>query len=227
MLFNLLKLFGLDVRAEFAAVKGEIERRIDATAARARRTAIAAAVIAVLATLASLFAITAIGVGLFALYRLEEAAYGPNVSLGILAAVLVVAILILLGAAWMVARSLSGPAETKIATDPAGSSATPQAAAAAASPAPVSGDLVEPLTFLLGLLARDRKFGHPAVDEFVATLRTPAGGKVDDAVGQALNLVRHGDRTQLAIILSAAMATGWLLARSRPEPPPGDSPGAG
>jgi hypothetical protein len=224
MLFNLLKLFGLDVRAEFAAVKGEIGRRIDETAGRARRTAIAAAVIAVLATLAGLFAVMAIGVGLFALYRLEEAAYGPNVALGILAAVLVVAILILLGAAWMVARSLSGPAETKIAADPAGSSATPQAAAA--SPAPVSGDLVEPLTFLLGLLARDRKFGHPAVDEFVATLRTPAGGKIDDAVGQALNLVRHGDRTQLAIILGAAMATGWLLARSRPEPPPGDSPGA-
>ena len=29
MLFKLLKLFGLDVRAEIAAVKGEITRRVD------------------------------------------------------------------------------------------------------------------------------------------------------------------------------------------------------
>jgi hypothetical protein len=227
MLFKLLKLFGLDVRAEFAAVKGEIERRIDEAAGRARHTAIAAAIIGVLATLAGLFAIMAIGVGLFALYRLEDAAYGPNVALGILAAVLVAAVVILLGAAWMVGRSLSGPPQAEIAATTV--PAAPQAVAAeAASPAPEpAGDLVEPLTFLLGLLAKDRKFGHPAVDEFVATLQTPAGGKIDDAVGQALNLVRHGDRTQLAIILSAAMATGWLLARSRPEPPLGNSPGPG
>ena len=228
MLFKLLKLFGLDVRAEFAAVKGEIERRIDEAAGRARHTAIAAAIIGVLATLAGLFAIMAIGVGLFALYRLEDAAYGPNVALGILAAVLVAAVVILLGAAWMVARSLSGrPRNGDCGRQRL--PAAPQAAAAeAASPASEpAGDLVEPLTFFLGLLAKDRKFGHPAVDEFVATLQTPAGGKIDDAVGQALNLVRNGDRTQLAIILGAAMATGWLLARSRPEPPLGNSPGPG
>jgi hypothetical protein len=34
MLFKLLKLFGLDVHAEIAAVKGEITRRVDDAADR-------------------------------------------------------------------------------------------------------------------------------------------------------------------------------------------------
>ena len=42
------------------------------------------------------------------------------------------------------------------------------------------------------------------------------------AVGQALNLVRNGDRTQLAVMLGAAALAGWLLAHSRPAPPPRD-----
>ncbi len=226
MLFKLLSLFGLDVRAEFAAVKGEIERRVEEAAGRARHTAVTAAIIAVLATLAGLFAMMAIGVGLFALYRIAEAAYGPNVALGILAAILVAAVVILLAAAWMVARSLASPPDAPIAAVAAATA--PPAAAEATAPAPGSaGDLVEPLTFLLGLLAKDRKFGHPAVDAFVATLHTPAGGKIDDAVGDALALVRHGDRTQLAIILGVAAATGWLLARSTSGSPPGNSPGPG
>ena len=46
MLFKLLKLFGLDVRAEFAAVKGQIEQRVEEAAGRARHAALAVAVIA-------------------------------------------------------------------------------------------------------------------------------------------------------------------------------------
>ncbi len=228
MLFKLLKLFGLDVKAEIAAVKGEITRRVDDAADRARQLAVGGGIIAALAAFAGLLFVTALGVGLFALYRFLEAAYGTDVALGILAAVLIGAMLILLGIAALVARSLKGarPAAA-VGADVAG--AIPRAApppqpppeAMAAAPLMSSGDLVEPLTLVLGLFAKDPKLGHPALDEFVTGL--PNGGKPDEAVAQALDVIRNGDRTQLAIILSAAVAAGWLLARGRPQP--GDNPG--
>lgn len=224
MLFKLLKLFGLDVRAEFAAVKGQIEQRVEEAAGRARHAALAVAVIVALSTLAGLFCLMAIGVGLFALYRAGEAAYGANVALGIVAAVLVAATLILLGIAWMLGRSSAAEpassgeklAEAVVSAAPA----SPPPEALASPPVESSGDLIEPLGFLLSLFAKDPKLGHPVLDEFVTNLRTPAGGKADEAVDQALNLVRNGDRTQLLIILGGAVAAGWLLARSRPAAPP-------
>jgi hypothetical protein len=221
MLFKLLKLFGLDVHAEIAAVKGEITRRVDDAADRARHLALGAAVIAALATFAGLLFVTAIGVGLFALYRYVEATYGTDVALGILAAVLVGAMLILLGVASLVARSLKGTRRSAIGADVTG--AIPRAAPppqpppeAVAAPPMSSGDLVDPLTLVLGLFAKDPKLGHPTLDEFVTGL--PNGAKPDEAVAQALDVIRNGDRTQLAIILGAAVAAGWLLARGRPLP---------
>jgi hypothetical protein len=222
MLFKLLKLFGLDVRAEIAAVKGEITRRVDDVTDRARQIALGAAVITGLAMFAGLFFVTALGVGLFALYRFAEAAYGTDIALGILAAVLVGAMLILLGIAAVVARSLkSAPSSTPSAVGADVPGAIPRAPPqpeprpeAVAAPLMSSGDLVEPLTLVLGLFAKDPKLGHPVLDEFVTGL--PNGGKPDEAVAQALDVIRNGDRTQLAIILGAAVAAGWLLARGRP-----------
>lgn len=227
MLFKLLKLFGLDVKAEIAAVRGEITRRVDDAADRARHLAVGAGIIAALAMLAGLLFVTALGVGLFALYRFLEAAYGAAVALGILAAVLIGGMLILLGIAALVARSLAGAPAAAVGADVAGATAraapTPQPPpeAMAAAPLMSSGDLVEPLTLVLGLFAKDPKLGHPALDEFVTGL--PNGGKPDEAVAQALDVIRNGDRTQLAIILGAAVAAGWLLARGRPQP--GSNPG--
>jgi hypothetical protein len=220
MLFKLLKLFGLDVRAEIAAVKDEVTRRVDDVTDRARHLAIGAGIIAALTTFAGLCFVTAIGVGLFALYRFAEAAYGADVALGILAAVLVGAMLILLGVAFLVARSLRGKPAAAVGADVTAARAAPQPAQpppeAAAAPLMSSGDLVEPLTLVLGLFAKDPKLGHPVLDEFVTGL--PNGGKPEDAVAQALDVIRSGDRTQLAIILGAAVAAGWLLARGRPQP---------
>jgi hypothetical protein len=226
MLFKLLKLFGLDVRAEIAAVKSEVTRRVDDVTDRARHLAVGAAIIGALATFAGLFFVTAIGVGLYALYRFAEAAYGGDVALGILAAVLVAAMLILLGVALVVARSLKGkPAAAAGTGAVADVTATARAAPPPAQPPPEavaaplmsSGDLVEPLTLVLGLFAKDPKLGHPALDEFVTGLPN-GGGKPEEAVAQALDVIRNGDRTQLAIILGAAVAAGWLLARGRPQP---------
>ncbi len=233
MLFKILKLFGLDVRAEIAAVKDQIEHRVDELAKRASRAAVTSAVIVALSTFAGLFCTMAMGVGLIALYRAAAAAYGVDVALAIIAAVLVAGALILLGVAWLMARSLSharasGTAEA-LAKSAAASSAfasaasAPQAQAMASLPPGSAGDLMGPLTLLLALFAKDPKLGHPVLDEFAGNLRTSAGGQPEDAVEQALNLVRHGDRTQLLTILGAAALAGWLLARTRPEPAPRDA----
>jgi hypothetical protein len=234
MLFKLLKLFGLDVRAEIAAVKGQIEQRVDEAAGRAGQVALTAAVIVALSTFAGLFCTMAIGVGLIALYRAEAAIYGANVAFAVVAAVLIAAALILLVVAWMMGRSLSRARAPKSAEDlvrSATAATAPQAPpqppppdAVASLPAGSAVDLVEPLAFLLAMFAKDVKLGHPALDELVGKLRTPAGGKADEAVKQALNLVRNGDRTQVLILLSGAALVGWLLARTRPETAPGDSP---
>ncbi len=233
MLFKILKLFGLDVRAEIAAVKDQIEQRVEELAKRASRAAVTSAVIVALSTFAGLFCTMAMGIGLIALYRAEAAAYGVDVALAIIAAVLIAGALILLGVAWMLGKSLSraraagtaeGLAKSAAASSASAASATqvppPQAMA---SPTPGSaGDLTAPLTLLLALFARDPKLGHPVLDEFAGNLRTSGGGQAD-AVEQALNLVRNGDRTQLLTMLGAAAMAGWLLARSRPEPAPRDA----
>jgi hypothetical protein len=117
----------------------------------------------------------------------------------------------------MVAKSSSRVRASKAAQDLVGSAA---AASATASAAPQAGDLTEPLAFLLALFAKDPKLGHPALDEFVGKLRAPAGGKADEAVEQALNLIRNGDRTQLLVMLGGAALVGWLLAQSRLDTSP-------
>jgi hypothetical protein len=227
MLFKVLQLFGLDVRAEIAAVKGQIEQRVDEVADRAKHAALTAAVIIALATFAGLFCTLAMGVGLIALYRAEAAIYGVDIALAIVATVLVVAALILLGAALMAGKSLSRARASKsaenVARPAAAASAFAPAAPVAAPPAASAGDLAEPLAFLLALFAKDAKLGHPVLDEFAASLRTPVGGKADEAVEQALNLVRNGDRTQLLVMLGGAALAGWLLARSRPDTGPRDT----
>ena len=90
----------------------------------------------------------------------------------------------------------------------------------AASAPGSAGDLTGPLGFLLSLFAKDPKLGHPALDEFVGNLQTPAGGQPDEVIEQALNVVRNGSRTQLLTILGGAVLAGWLLARSRPSVAP-------
>jgi Flp pilus assembly protein protease CpaA len=223
MLFNVLKLLGLDVRAEIAAVKGEIEQRVDEVTVRARRAALTAAVIVALSTFAGLFCTMAMGVGLIELYRAEAATYGVDVALAVVAAILVAAALVLIGVAWTMGRSLSAAPRRDPPRDVAAAAAAPVPPSMATTPpAAAAGGITEPLAFLLALLTAKPGLGHPALDELVAKLRTPAGGKADEAVGQALNLVRNGDRTQLAVMLGAAALAGWLLARSRPDPAPRD-----
>jgi hypothetical protein len=76
MLFNILKLFGLDVPAKLEAAKTKLELRVERATGQIRQVAQEAAVIAVLSALATIICAAAFGVGLIALYRV--AAFWPQ-----------------------------------------------------------------------------------------------------------------------------------------------------
>ena len=91
MLFKLLKLFGLDVSAEIAAARSEIEQRVDEVADCAKQATQTAAAVVALSAAAGVLVAMAVAVGLFALYRAVAESYGFNAGLSVVAAVLVVA----------------------------------------------------------------------------------------------------------------------------------------
>jgi hypothetical protein len=222
MLFKILKLFGLDIPAKVDAAKALIEERAAEVADRAKHTALSAAVIVALSTFAGLFLTMAMGVGLLALYHTEEAAFGMNVALGIVATVLVAATLILLTVALMLGKSLSGRHAPELRNDvatPAVAPVLPVAGPAVLeSESPVSaGDFIEPVAFLLARYVKFPVLGHPVLDEIVERLRVTAHGTTEEAVERAANIVRYGDRGQLFMLLGGAAVAGWLLARQRSD----------
>jgi ABC-type multidrug transport system fused ATPase/permease subunit len=232
MLYKILKLFGLDVRAEVAAVKNQIDQRVEDIADRAKHVAISSALIIALSTFAGLFLTMAIGVGLIALYRTEAETYGVDLALGIVAAVLVVVTLILIIAAWPLGRSLSNKPSSELADsaselqdDVTTPTVVPAAlpvrvivpAATESAPVDLTGDFMEPLAFLLAKYVKFPVLGHPVLDEVVGKLQVTSRGTAEEAVERAANLVRYGDRGQLFLMLGGAAVAGWLLARQSPD----------
>jgi hypothetical protein len=95
MLFKLLKLLGLDVPAKVAAAKSVIEQRAEEVAEYAGQAMQTASVMAALSALAGVLGAIAVGVGLYALYRVDAESYGVYAGLGVVGGVLVAAVLIL------------------------------------------------------------------------------------------------------------------------------------
>jgi hypothetical protein len=225
MLFKILKLFGLDVPAKMAAAKSAIEQRAEEVAAYAKQAMQTAAVIAALSAFAGILGAMAVGVGIFALYRVVAESYGVNAGLGVVAGVLIAAAMVF----FLIARTKGAALSQRPLFKPLRS---PEPAAASGGPAPdvmpvparvpstasfeappVAEDLLEPLAFLVARYAKIPRLGYPMLDEFVGNLRVTARGTTEEAVERAANLVRYGDRGQLFILLGGAAVAGWLLAR--------------
>jgi hypothetical protein len=227
MLFKILKLFGLDVSAKMAAAKSEIEQRVEEVADYAKQTTQTAAIIAVMSAAAGVFGAMAVAVGLFALYRAVAESYGVNAGLSVVAAVLVAATLILLLIARTEGKALSNrrifkpssPLTTSMGSAAAAPAApqVPLPAAYAAAQDESARDLIESLASMLAKYVKFPAFGHPVLDGLIGNLRTSARGTADEAVERAANLVRHGDRTHLLIVLGGAAFVGWLLGRQSPD----------
>jgi hypothetical protein len=227
MLFKILKLLGLDVPARIEAAKASLELRAEHVADRIKNVARETAVIAALSALAVAALAMAGGVGLIVLYRWTADAYGDYAGLGVVGGVLVAAAAVLALVIAFKARSFG-------ARDAADDAVLERAAARATVAAPLSpdypsappiaptypaasaSDLMEPLAFLLSRSVRFPRFDSPVVDEFVGRLRKTAEGSADEVIDRAANVIRYGNRANLAFVLGGTAMLGWLLARNSP-----------
>lgn len=240
MLLKILKLAGLDIPAKIEAAKASLELRVEQATAHVRQVAQEAAVIAALAAIAAITAAMATGVGLIALYRWTADAYGVYAGLAVVGAILVAVTVIFATVATVKARSLAprgarlpkyagdvavvtsdpgviaeASAADAAATEPysAAQSWTPPAAATfAVRPVSSASDLAEPLAFFLSKFVKYPRIGNPMVDELVGNLRTTAYGTTNEAIDGAANVIRHGNRANLIVVLTGAAFVGWLLS---------------
>jgi len=238
MLLKILKLAGLDIPATIEAAKANLELRVEHASDHLARVGQEAAVVAAFATIAAIAGTMAASVGLIALYRWTADSYGVYAGLAVVGAVLVAVTAVFASVATVRARSLA-PRETRLrprlgdaavaASEPGiiAGAATADAAAAeysvahpqtspaaamfAAPPASAS-DLVEPLAFFLSKVVKYPRIGNPMVDELIGNLQTTAYGTTNEAINRAADVVRHGDRTNLIVVLTGAAFVGWLLS---------------
>jgi hypothetical protein len=244
MLFNILKLFGLDVPARIAEVRTEIEQRVELAKDHVKQAAQTAGLLAAMFVLAGLAALSALGVGLIALYHWVSLNYGQFYGFAAVGGVLILFAVILFASAVLKAKSWSTESATraeekrlKLSADSAQAQAEGVAASAAAaaagawdgpalrpilpatpSLAPTSAsDLVESLTLILSKMVKFPTTGNPPLDELLVHLRGSARGVADEAVEGVVHAVRYGERPKLVAALGGAIFIGWLLARHRPD----------
>jgi hypothetical protein len=242
MLFNILKLFGLDVPARIAEVRTEIEQRVELAKDHVKQAAQTAGLLAAMFVLAGLAALSALGVGLIALYHWVSLNYGQFYGFAAVGGVLILFAVILFASAVLKAKSWSTETATraeekrlKLSADLAQAQAERVAASAAAagawdgpalrpilaatpSLAPTSAsDLVESLTLILSKMVKFPTTGNPPLDELLVHLRGSARGVADEAVEGVVHAVRYGERPKLVAALGGAIFIGWLLARHRPD----------
>jgi hypothetical protein len=232
MLFKLLKLFGLDLAGEIAAVKASLEQRAESAADRVKRVATGTAVIAALGIFASITATMALAVGLIALYRLVAGAYGDYAGLGAVAAVLIAMTAALAAVIFAQAQKLSSAAGTPRTTGSSVSSSIPGSSESSAEGQPIAmsttisddllparasaapRDLIDPVALVLSEVIEVPKFGNAVVDGLVGKIRTTAHGSVDEAVYSAANTIRYGRPGDLILVLVGTAALAWLVTRN-------------
>jgi len=242
MLFNILKLFGLDVPARIAEVRTEIEQRVELAKDHVKQAAQTAGLLAAMFVLAGLAALSALGVGLIALYHWVSLNYGQFYGFAAVGGVLILFAVILFASAVLKAKSWSTESATraeekrlKLSADLAQAQAERVAASAAAAgawdgpalrrilpatPSLVStsaSDLLESLTLILSKMVKFPTTGNPPLDELLVHLRGSARGVADEAVEGVVHAVRYGERPKLVAALGGAIFIGWLLARHRPD----------
>jgi hypothetical protein len=224
MLFKILKLFGLDVPAKIEAVKVGLERRVEDAADHVKQIAQEAAIIAAFSAVASITAATAVAVSLFAIYRWTADAYGEYAGLAVVGGFLVVVTVICASIAAIKGRSMADhrlkfpPDLPVIETNAMAPADTVDAAPAPVLSTASANDLVEPLAFLLSRAVPCPRVANPMVNELIGNLRATAHGTTDEAIERAANVIRHGDRANLLVVLTGAAFVGWLLShQARPH----------
>jgi DNA-binding MurR/RpiR family transcriptional regulator len=56
--------------------------------------------------------------------------------------------------------------------------------------------------------------GNPVIDELIDKLRVTARGSTDEAIDRAADVIRHGNRTNLVVVLTGTAFLAWLLTHN-------------
>jgi hypothetical protein len=238
MLFDILKLFGLDVRAKIVQARTEFEQRVELAKSRVAHTLTIASVLAVIFAMAALAGLAAVWVGLSALYSWVSIHHGQFYGYAAVGGVLVIVSATLSAIGILEARSWSAePTPPHLNEKPARGateSAVPIRAISAAdleppeplvaAPIPPTASLFssnrdnglsEALGLLLSKSIRLPITGSPVVDHMIEDLSGPAHRVLGDAIKSTADLIRYGERQKLIGALGTAVLVGWLLERVR------------
>jgi len=238
MLVDLLKLFGLDVRAKIMQARTEFEQRLELAKSSVMRTLTTASVLAAIFAMAALAGLAAVGVGLSALYSWVSIHHGQFYGYAAVGGVLVIICATLSAIGILEARSWSaeptapylneklarGATESAapIRAISAGDLEPPEPLVAASMPPTASlfssnrdNGLSEALGLLLSKSIRLPITGSPVIDDMLEKLRGPAHMVLRDAIKSTTDMIRYGERQKLIGALGTAVLVGWLLERVR------------
>jgi predicted transcriptional regulator len=235
MLFKILRLFGLDVPAKIEAVKAGFEEGVEQATDHVKQVAQEAAIIAAFSLVATVTASLAVGVGLMAIYRWLAQDYGPYVGFATDGGLLLAMAGVCATAAAIKVNALAGhraKSPVRVAETPAVIEPEPRGLASpdelpfnasssssmvSAAPTATATDLMEPLSAIVSTYLKSRSNGNPIVDGLIgnlgATTHSTASEAANEALERAANVVRHGDMTNVIVVLTGATVMGWMLSR--------------
>jgi ABC-type multidrug transport system fused ATPase/permease subunit len=228
MLFQILKLFGINLPARMAEVRIDVEERFDLAKDSVEQAAQTAAVLGLLFFLAGLAALSVFGVGLIAFYSWVSSNYGQFYGLAAIGTVLLFIAIVMFATAISKMKSWPGENAGRIAAKKLelAQARTQRVAAATEAfegPAPppqssraaAASDLIEPLAWALSRTIKLPAMGNPAMDELFARLQSSARGVAEETVEGLGRAVRYGDRPQLFAALGGALFVGWFLGHHK------------
>jgi len=224
MLRNILRIVGLE--PAIRSVENRFEGQAQSLIQQGKAAAIHALIAGGLAAAAAILALMALVAALSAMFLWLEPQIGGIAAMGLVAGILLLIGIVLAIAAVIVSRNEvpAAAAETtgKAATDITRPAAAEKIPATTHEPLgysespptqPVTVDDVESLFAIGGQFARLPNTGIESVDNVLRALAPKAEDAARDAVAQAANLVRHGDRATMLTVLGTALAIGWALGR--------------
>jgi hypothetical protein len=213
MLFNLLRLFGLDVPAKIEAAKADLELRVEQATDYVKQVAREAAMIAAFYLVATIAAASAAGIGLMAIYRWMTDDYGPYIGLATDGALLLAFAAVCAGLALIKSHSMVGiGSKPRVRLVGQSTAIAAPSQSVTAAPTATVADLAEPLSAILSTHLTSAGTGNPMVNELLGQLGTTARSTADEALDRAAQVVRYGDRASVIAVLVGAAAIGWVLS---------------
>ena len=213
----ILHVTGLDRKLQ--TLKLEIESKANQAIGYIKAVGLQIAVATALAVAAAIFATLAILAGFVSLFVWLQPLYGTLPAIGIVAGALALIALVFTANAVAVGRrrpepinlselastirSSEGVAETDHVSDKAKSAAPPS-----------SSEMLDSAMDLVRLFAKSPRTGIEQIDNIIRAVEPRAEEATKEAVHRAATLVQTGDRKTIIAILGAAVAMGWLIAKS-------------